>query len=320
MSNRNPRKVYVSNISRDVRERDLGHLFDEVGKISKLQFKNRFAFIEYERNRDCDDAVHKFDGFYFRGRRLRVEQYCYRGGDRKYRSDNYSNDFRVYITNLDSMTSWQDLKDFGRTAGKSVTFADVRVSRDGDDDNGHKSELEGIVEYSDIRDYENALKELDGARLNGVRVKVYSKSSYDRNKFADDGGRSRSRSRSRSRDRRRKHSLSRSPKREHYDEDDGARVGGNRSRSRSRSRHNYSDRKSSASRSPSRSRSASRSQSRSPSHSPHGKTHRVKAKKEEKKTLIKNEDDANGKVKDSKKNIKTYSKHSPSRSRSNSGK
>lgn len=113
------------------------------------------------------------------GRRLRVEPYCYRGGDRKYRNDNYSNDYRVYVTNLDSMTSWQDLKDFGRTAGKSVTFADVRVIRNNDDDNYRGRDrqyqpLEGIVEYSDIRDFENALQELDGARLNGVRVKVYS--------------------------------------------------------------------------------------------------------------------------------------------------
>ena len=115
---------------------------------------------------------------YFMGRRLRVEQYSYRGGDRKYRSDNFSNDYRVFVTNLDSMTSWQDLKDFGRTAGKSVTFADVRVIRNDDDyrDRDRKSskKLEGIIEYSDVRDFENALKELDGARLNGVRVAVHS--------------------------------------------------------------------------------------------------------------------------------------------------
>eukprot|EP00484_Ammonia_sp_Unknown_P004343 CAMPEP_0197079802 /NCGR_PEP_ID=MMETSP1384-20130603/213811_1 /TAXON_ID=29189 /ORGANISM="Ammonia sp." /LENGTH=287 /DNA_ID=CAMNT_0042518683 /DNA_START=73 /DNA_END=937 /DNA_ORIENTATION=+ len=170
MSNRNPKKIYVSNISRDVRERDLGRLFEEVGRIDRLQFKNRFAFVEFERSRECEDAVHKFDGMFFMGRRLRVEPYCYRGGDRKYRSDHYSNDYRVFITNLDSMTSWQDLKDFGRTAGKSVTFADVRVLRDSDD-HSRKNQLEGIIEYSDINDFENALKELDGARLNGGESK-----------------------------------------------------------------------------------------------------------------------------------------------------
>lgn len=57
MSNKNPRKVYVSNISRDTRERDLGRLFEEVGRIDRLQFKNRFAFVEYETGRECEDAV-----------------------------------------------------------------------------------------------------------------------------------------------------------------------------------------------------------------------------------------------------------------------
>lgn len=57
MSNRNPRKVYVSNISRDTSERDLGRLFEEVGRIEKLQFKNRFAFVEYGSSRACEDSV-----------------------------------------------------------------------------------------------------------------------------------------------------------------------------------------------------------------------------------------------------------------------
>ena len=57
MSNKNPRKVYVSNISRDTRERDLGRLFEEVGRIERLQFKNRFAFVEYETSRGCEDSV-----------------------------------------------------------------------------------------------------------------------------------------------------------------------------------------------------------------------------------------------------------------------
>jgi len=266
MSNRNPKKIYVSNISRDVRERDLGRLFEEVGRIDRLQFKNRFAFVEFERSRECEDAVHKFDGMFFMGRRLRVEPYCYRGGDRKYRSDHYSNDYRVFITNLDSMTSWQDLKDFGRTAGKSVTFADVRVLRDSDD-HSRKNQLEGIIEYSDINDFENALKELDGARLNGVRVKVYSKSSYDRSKFSEDdrndsrrGGRSRSRSRERPS--RRKYSRSPSPKANgngggHYGRDRNARSV-SRERSRSRSRNNRRRPRRSPSASHSRSRSMSR--------------------------------------------------------------
>jgi hypothetical protein len=33
--------------------------------------------------------------------------------------------FRVEVENIASRTSWQDLKDFGRTAGQSVKYADI---------------------------------------------------------------------------------------------------------------------------------------------------------------------------------------------------
>ena len=99
----------------------------------------------------------KFNGIDFMGRRLVVEVYVYRGGDPRYRpsvlsgrgGDRYGNNngnngggcgYRLIVTGLDSMTSWQDLKDFGRTAGKSVSFADVYTKR------GNK---EGIIEYHD---------------------------------------------------------------------------------------------------------------------------------------------------------------------------
>lgn len=69
---------------------------------------------------------------------------------------------------MDSFTSWQDLKDFGRTAGRSVTFADIREI---EDRNGHRIS-EGIIEYANTDDYESALEKLNGARLNGARVQV----------------------------------------------------------------------------------------------------------------------------------------------------
>lgn len=282
-TNRNPNKIYVSNISHETRERDLGALFEEVGRIQRMQFKTRYAFIEYERSRCCDDAVRKFDGMYFRGRSLRVELYAYRGGDRKYRSDNFSNDYRLFVCNLDPMTSWQDLKDFGRTAGRSVTFADVRPKNYSESRRGSK-ELEGIIEFSNRRDFEAALKELDGARLNGVRVKVHgnqnSSSDRDRNKFSerDHGSRRRdveptkprfsyrSRSRDRGSDRRdppprgsrrksrsvSKHSRSRSRTR-------------SRSRSRGRGRESDKEKRRSSTKATSARSPHSRSRTRSPS-------------------------------------------------------
>merc|ERR1719242_986430 len=113
------------------------------------------------------------------GRRLVVEMYSYRGGDPRYnpaaaadrerfgRRPGFGGDrrfgggggygsggrglggtgYRLRVENLDQMTSWQDLKDFGRTAGESLAFADVHSGRRGD--------KEGVIEYHDKADFKH---------------------------------------------------------------------------------------------------------------------------------------------------------------------
>lgn len=63
---------------RDAREKDVGRLFEECGRIVRLQFKANFAFVEYDSNASAEDAVNKFNGKDFMGRRLVVEPYVYR--------------------------------------------------------------------------------------------------------------------------------------------------------------------------------------------------------------------------------------------------
>ena len=150
--------------------------------------------------------------------------------------------YRLIVEGLDQMTSWQDLKDFGRTAGESVAFADVY--------SGRRGGKEGVIEYHDFEDFKHAAKYLDDARLNGVRVRVFE--DKKRNEQRDGGGggrhrmvtagrrgrgsrdRSRSRSRSRSRDRvkRRMRSRSRSASK---GKESGDEVAAKRRRSRSAS-------------------------------------------------------------------------------------
>lgn len=102
-------------------------------------------------------------------------------------------DYGVVVTNLPRGCSWQDLKDFMRKHG-DVVFTDV--DRSG----------EGVVEFSNEKDMEHAVKDLDDTEF-----KAFSDSSYIRVKYANPPkkrDRSRSRtperreaSRSRSRDR-----------------------------------------------------------------------------------------------------------------------
>lgn len=143
-----------------------------------------------------------------------------RGGGRR-------TDFGVVVTNLPKSCSWQDLKDFMRKAG-DVVYTDV-------DNRG-----EGIVEYSNKDDMENAVEKLDdtefknsfGATLIRVKYANGDSSSGKRADSRDRGrgdekarGRSPSKSRSRSRDRGGAGHRSSSRDRDYSDRDDDRKRG-----------------------------------------------------------------------------------------------
>lgn len=214
------------------------------------------------------------DGYDFDGARLRVEySKGSRGAERsdrgrdgrdRGRGGGRRSEWQVIVTRLPRSASWQDLKDFMRKAG-DVIYADV--DRNGD----------GVVEYSNEDDMENAIRKLDDTEFKNPFDK-----SYVRVRAANERKERRSRSRSRSRDRdRRDRSHSRdspsgSRDRKESDKDKEKdkerdhspsrsvsrdRRRGSRSPSRSRSRSEDRDRR----RSPSRSPSADKDRRRSPS-------------------------------------------------------
>ncbi|ETO27502.1 hypothetical protein RFI_09626 [Reticulomyxa filosa] len=45
---KNPQKVYVGNLPRDVTESQIEKLFREVGKVIGFEFKGDFAFVEFD--------------------------------------------------------------------------------------------------------------------------------------------------------------------------------------------------------------------------------------------------------------------------------
>jgi len=112
---------------------------------------------------------------------------------------------RVEVFGISSTTSWQDLKDWGRKAGRSVMYGDI--IREG----GRKI---GVIEYDEEKHHENALQVLHRSKLHGKTVFVYddgkgpsrTPDSYSRSRSG-----SRSRSKSKSKDRKsRSRSYSRS--------------------------------------------------------------------------------------------------------------
>ncbi|KJE92308.1 hypothetical protein CAOG_03309 [Capsaspora owczarzaki ATCC 30864] len=221
-------RLYVGRVSADARERDVEHLFGKYGRTRDVTLKNGFGFVEFDDVRDADDAMRDLHGRDFMGDRLIVERA--NSGGRRDRGEPRERRFapptrtqyRVLVENLSTRISWQDLKDFVRTCGVEVTFADAHRERDGT----------GVVEFANSTDMRHAIRRLDGKDLNGRDIRLRE-------------DRPRDRSRSRSRSPRRDRSSSRSPRRDERRRSpspapaDGAGAGsaaddnGNRARSRS---------------------------------------------------------------------------------------
>eukprot|EP00657_Telonema_sp_P-1_P012677 TRINITY_DN9377_c0_g1_i1.p2 TRINITY_DN9377_c0_g1~~TRINITY_DN9377_c0_g1_i1.p2 ORF type:complete len:137 (+),score=28.02 TRINITY_DN9377_c0_g1_i1:89-499(+) len=72
------RKIYIGNLPIDVRDSEVEDLFYKCGRIVRVDIKQvsrppGYGFIEFEDERDADDAVRKFNGYKFDRETLRVE-------------------------------------------------------------------------------------------------------------------------------------------------------------------------------------------------------------------------------------------------------
>ncbi|XP_018790819.1 PREDICTED: serine-arginine protein 55-like [Bactrocera latifrons] len=265
-------RVYVGGLPFGVREKDLERFFKGFGRTRDILLKNGYGFVEFEDSRDADDAVYELNGKELMGRRIAVEpakstargsnRDRYDGGRRGGRYNERGRntrfgppqrtEYRLIVENLSSSVSWQDLKDYVRTAGE-VTYCDAHKKR----------RNEGVVEFASSSDMRRAIEKLDDTDLNGRRIRLIEDHCGGRG----GGGRGRSRSHSRSVSRRRSRSKStRSRSRSKSRSKSKSPV---KSRSRSRTKKSRELSKSrSRSRSPKRSRKdASRERSKSPRHS-----------------------------------------------------
>ncbi|CAJ1085567.1 hypothetical protein E3U43_014205 [Xyrichtys novacula] len=267
-------RVYIGRLSYHVREKDIQRFFGGYGKLMEIDLKNGYGFVEFEDNRDADDAVYELNGKELCGERVIVEHArgprrdrdgyggAYWGGGR---SNGYSSrsrsgrdkygppvrtEYRLVVENLSSRCSWQDLKDFMRQAGE-VTYADAHKERTN----------EGVIEFRSHSDMKRALEKLDGTDINGRKIRLVEDRPRRRRSYSGSRSRSRSRRRSRSRSRRSHRSRSsRSHSRSH-----------SRSRSRSNKRRHHS-----RSRSERKSRSKS-GESKSRSHRSRSHSHKSKS-------------------------------------------
>uniref|UniRef100_A0A8C7HEU3 RRM domain-containing protein n=2 Tax=Oncorhynchus TaxID=8016 RepID=A0A8C7HEU3_ONCKI len=66
-------RVYVGKLSYHAREKDLQRFFNGYGKLMEIDLKNGYGFVEFEDNRDADDAVYELNGKELCGERVTVE-------------------------------------------------------------------------------------------------------------------------------------------------------------------------------------------------------------------------------------------------------
>lgn len=169
--------IFVGNLPDDVREYELDDLLRRYGRIRDIDLKGRngapiFAFVEFEDFRDADDAVYYLDGYRFGGYRLRVEfakgdpsrerdrdRDRERGGRRREERSQRGprgTPHKILVLNLPEKTSWQDLKDFCRSAHQPAV-ADVEKD--------HPNGAFGVVSFNTAEEMREAISKLDGEML-----------------------------------------------------------------------------------------------------------------------------------------------------------
>ncbi|KAH3846479.1 hypothetical protein DPMN_088780 [Dreissena polymorpha] len=119
-------RVFVGHVNH-ARERDVEKFFKGYGKIRDIMLKNGYCFVEFDDNRDADDAVYELNGKELCGERVVVEHARGTrrdaggygggngGGQSMRRDPSWLNkygapirtDYRVIVENLSSRASWQ---------------------------------------------------------------------------------------------------------------------------------------------------------------------------------------------------------------------
>jgi hypothetical protein len=67
-------QLYVAGISRSVRSDSLRRYFEEVGEVTDIVLKSKYAFINFRSHEDAAAAIKRFDGSQFEGLKLIVQQ------------------------------------------------------------------------------------------------------------------------------------------------------------------------------------------------------------------------------------------------------
>jgi len=221
-----PKRVYVGNLPRDVREYEVDDLFRDYGP-DDITVKEGFAFLIFDDAEAGEDAIRNLDGRKYNGRRVRVEEANNKGSrrdgggfggfgggrgrdrnryDRRKRSSSpriaRRGDYRLLVEDLPYGASWQDLKDFARDRGAPRPVGTEVYNKSGS--------TIGLLEFVSRHDLEEALDCLDRQKIVPGKGARHHYPATTIRCFEDAGSLSRSRGRRRIKSRSRSDRRSRS--------------------------------------------------------------------------------------------------------------
>lgn len=149
-------KVFIGNVPTDCRESDIESFFREIGEIREVVVKKNYAFCEFTDYYDAKDAVKEKDGEKLLGSRVRVE---FAKGEKTRSGGNRSPDRScVYVGGISSEVRERDIESFFHGYG-SIKQVNLKKGF-------------AFCVFDDDRDAEDAVKDLNGTRLRGERVKL----------------------------------------------------------------------------------------------------------------------------------------------------
>lgn len=130
-------RIFIGRLAQRTQERDLEHIFSAYGKVKRVDLKEGYAFVFFADQKHAAEAISAMDGKELDGNLIVVEAAHRHSNPKNNHNGRGNTELRISCSNLDQTTSWQDLKDWARAAGK-VTFANV-YTRD--------SQKLGVIEF-----------------------------------------------------------------------------------------------------------------------------------------------------------------------------
>jgi len=152
-------RVLIYNLPVRFNEDDVRDLLADYKTIQRVDCKVKYGYVFFTDSKDAEDAIEKLNGKVIDGKEIHIEL----ANNKEAKNNDPPNyGLRVRVYGLSYRTTWQDLKDWARIAGKTK-YANVTE---------RGSQKIGVVEFLDYETYDKAFEILENYPLNRENVRL----------------------------------------------------------------------------------------------------------------------------------------------------